>query len=199
MNFANSLELEQYSRNSLLKIPVLPQRGDCHMKPAIVTGFLLGLVHSLFNLYAMLTRNPLALTTWNRINGLLYFALVIALITLSATLIRRGRQLDQTIAAIAVAAFLFAALHLLMYTVTTWYFPGHIEQLPFFTNDYLTRGYASPQEYLFTANNYRVLFQSQLFSFGLVILFQIAIGILTALLCKFILPRWLPLAMNNEQ
>lgn len=65
------------------------------MKPAIVTGFLLGLIHSIFNLYAMLTRNPLALTTWNRINGLLYFALVIALITLSATLIRRAASLTR--------------------------------------------------------------------------------------------------------
>lgn len=84
-----------------------------------------------------------------------------------------------------------------MYAITTWYFPNHIQQLPFYAQDYAARGYSSPQEYLFTANNYRVLLQSQLFSFGLVILFQVFLGTLTALLCKYILPRWL--LIDNEQ
>jgi hypothetical protein len=163
------------------------------MKLAIITGTLAGLIHSLFNLYAMLT--PLAYATWNRVNNLLYLVLVVALLTLSATLIRRGRDLEQTIAAIAVAAFLFAALFLLMYCLTTWFYADHLVQLPFFAGDFATRGYNSPQEYLFTGNNYRILLQSQLFSFGLIILFQVLLGTLTALLCKYILPKWLPI--NN--
>jgi len=144
------------------------------MKAAVVVGMLSGATYSLFTLYAMLA--PVPYSTWDYTNSALYLTFLIALLGLAVGLIQYKQMFSQLIGAVAVASLLFTSFSLLTYWISTAFFADRLYQLPFFAKDYAYHGYTSPQQYLFTGNNYVELMQLQAFSCVLTFLFRVALA-----------------------
>ena len=144
------------------------------MKPAVTLGVFGGAAYSLFTLYAMVS--GLTYSIWSYVQSALYVLFLAALLRMAVSLIQRRKTLTRVIMAATVASLLFAALYLLMYWISTAFFPDQLYQLPQFANNADYHAYSSPKQYLFTGNNYSKLMNVQLLSWALSVIFQVALA-----------------------
>jgi hypothetical protein len=137
-------------------------------------GLLVGIIHSGFTLYSMIT--PLAYSTWDVLNNVIFVVNLAVLLTLATMNAIHGWSVRRIVVGSAVYSALFTGIYLLTYSISTWLFADQLVQLPFFLKDYTYHGYQSPREYLFAGSNYADLMQLQVFSMGIVLLFQTMLG-----------------------
>ncbi len=148
------------------------------MRAGVILGVVGGLAGGTLQVVGMFTTIPYA--AWDRANVALFVAFTVAVIGLGVGH-GRGRRPDvRLIAPVAAAVTLCGAITLLTYAVASGPFAEQVRQLPFFVKDPTFRGYPSARAYLAPEGNYGALLRLRMFSWIVVAVLQLALGVAAA-------------------